>query len=38
MKKLHMSYEKKKGLYGYGFIALWFVGALMFFIIPVLLI
>ena len=31
-----MSYEKKKGLYGYGFIALWFVGALMFFIIPVL--
>ena len=36
MKKLHMSYEKKKGLYGYGFIALWFVGALMFFIIPVL--
>lgn len=36
MKKIHMSYEKKKGLYGYGFIALWFVGALMFFIIPVL--
>ena len=36
MKKLHMSYEKKRGLYGYGFIALWFVGALMFFIIPVL--
>lgn len=35
MKRLHMSYEKKKGLYGYGFIALWFVGALMFFIIPV---
>lgn len=30
-----LSYEKKKGLYGYGFIALWFVGALMFFIIPV---
>ncbi len=34
MKRLHMSYEKKKGLYGYGFIALWFIGALMFFIIP----
>ena len=34
MKKLHLSYEKKKGIYGYGFIALWFVGALMFFIIP----
>ena len=36
MKKLHMSYEKKKGLYGYGFIALWFVGALMFFIVPII--
>lgn len=33
--RLNLSYEKKKGLYGYGFIALWFVGALMFFIIPV---
>ena len=31
-----MAYEKKKGLYGYGFIALWFVGALFFFIIPVI--
>lgn len=30
----NLSYEKKKGLYGYGFIALWFIGALMFFIIP----
>lgn len=36
MKKIHMSYEKKKGLYGYGFIALWFIGALMFFIVPLL--
>lgn len=36
MKKLNISYEKRKGLYGYGFIALWFVGALMFFIIPVI--
>jgi ABC-type sugar transport system permease subunit len=36
MKKVSMSYEKKKGLYGYGFIALWFVGALFFFIIPVI--
>ncbi|MDE7289955.1 MAG: sugar ABC transporter permease, partial [Oscillospiraceae bacterium] len=33
---MHMSYEKKKGLYGYGFIALWFIGALMFFIVPLL--
>ena len=30
----NMSYEKKKGLYGYGFIALWFIGAMMFFIVP----
>lgn len=36
MKRLHMSYEKKKGLYGYGFIALWFIGALMFFIVPLI--
>lgn len=36
MKRLNMSYEKKKGLYGYGFIALWFIGALMFFIVPLL--
>ncbi len=36
MKKLNLSYEKQKGLYGYGFIALWFVGALCFFIIPVI--
>ena len=36
MKKLHMSYERKKGLYGYGFIAIWFIGSLMFFIIPVI--
>ncbi len=36
MKRIHMSYEKKKGIYGYGFIALWFIGALMFFIVPLL--
>lgn len=36
MKRLNLSYEKKKGLYGYGFIALWFVGALVFFIIPLI--
>ncbi len=33
---IRMSYEKKKGLYGYGFIALWFLGALVFFISPVI--
>ncbi|MCC8043082.1 MAG: sugar ABC transporter permease [Oscillospiraceae bacterium] len=32
---MRLSYERKKGLYGYGFIALWFIGALFFFIIPV---
>lgn len=36
MKKIHMSYEKKKGLYGYGFIALWFVGVMTFFVVPLL--
>ncbi len=35
-KRAAMSYEKKKGLYGYGFIALWFIGAVFFFIIPVI--
>lgn len=29
-----MPYEKRKALYGYGFISLWFVGTLMFFLIP----
>ncbi len=37
MKKFSsLSYEKRKGLYGYGFIALWFIGAIFFFIIPVI--
>jgi ABC-type sugar transport system permease subunit len=31
---LKMPYEKRKGLYGYGFIALWMVGTLFFFLIP----
>ena len=35
MKKLNISYEKRKGLYGYGFIAIWFIGAIFFFIIPI---
>lgn len=29
-----LAYEKKKALYGYGFIALWMIGALCFFLIP----
>ena len=32
---MKMAYEKRKSMYGYGFIALWFVGALIFFLIPV---
>lgn len=34
MKKARISYERKKGLYGYGFLALWIVGTLYMFIIP----
>lgn len=29
-----LAYEKRKALYGYGFISLWMVGTLLFFIIP----
>ena len=32
---MKMAYEKRKSMYGYGFIALWFIGALIFFLIPV---
>lgn len=35
-KGLKIPYEKRKALYGYGFIALWFIGALYFFISPVI--
>ena len=31
---MEMEYEKRKSMYGYGFIALWFVGALVFFMVP----
>lgn len=31
---MKMGYEKRKSMYGYGFIAIWFVGALVFFMIP----
>ena len=34
IKESKISYDRKKGLYGYGFIALWFVGVLYMFIIP----
>ncbi len=35
-KKSRISYEKKKMLYGYAFIALWVVGTLYMFIIPLI--
>lgn len=35
-EKRKISYYKKKSLYGYGFISLWLVGTVIFFIIPVL--
>ncbi len=34
VKKKKMSYERRKSLYGYGFIGLWLVGTLLFFLIP----
>ncbi len=36
IKKSRISYEKKKRLYGYAFIALWIVGTLYMFIIPLI--
>ncbi len=33
-KKRKMSYERRKSLYGYGFIGLWLVGTVLFFLIP----
>lgn len=36
-KKSRLSYERRKGLYGYGFIAIWLIGAVYFFIIPVIM-
>lgn len=36
IKTNKIPYEKKKGLYGYGFIALWAVGTLWLFVIPVI--
>ena len=33
-KRRGMSYERRKALYGYGFIGLWLVGTVLFFLIP----
>lgn len=35
-KGIKISYEKRKAMYGYGFIALWFVGTIYFFIMPLI--
>ena len=35
-KKLRLSYRQRKSLYGYGFLSLWLVGTIVFFIIPVI--
>ena len=35
-KKHRLSYEKRKGLYGYGFIAIWALGTIYFFILPLI--
>ncbi len=31
---VHLSYQQKKSLYGYGFISLWLVGTVIFFLVP----
>lgn len=36
VKKHKMSYEKQKSMYGYGFILLWFLGTLYFFVAPLI--
>ncbi len=36
-KPLRMTYEKRKSMYGYGFIGLWLAGMLIFFLIPMIL-
>ncbi len=35
-KKKYLSYQKRKTLYGYGFISLWLIGTLSFFLIPLI--
>lgn len=35
-KKPRLSYEKRKSLYGYGFIGIWLVGTVIFFLIPLI--
>ena len=35
-KRVRLSYEKQKALFGYGFLSLWMVGTVIFFLIPLL--
>ncbi len=35
-KGMKIPYERRKALYGYGFIALWFIGSIYFFIAPLI--
>lgn len=35
-RRAFLSYERRKGLYGYGFIGLWMIGTLIFFLIPLI--
>ena len=35
-KPLRISYEKRKALYGYGFIGIWLVGTVIFFLVPLI--
>ena len=35
-QKKIMSYQRRKSLYGYGFIGLWLMGTIMFFLIPLI--
>lgn len=35
-KRSWLSYEKRKSLYGYGFLGLWLIGTLIFFLIPLI--
>ena len=35
-KGMKIPYERRKALYGYGFIALWFIGTIYFFIVPLI--
>jgi ABC-type sugar transport system permease subunit len=32
----HMSYERRKSLYGYGFVVIWFIGAILFLVLPII--